>query len=83
MTMSTLGSMATGLNDLVQGHDLWYALGDAGFSAAGTVLGGAAGAAYCGPDPVDLVCAGVGAIIGGNVAPVVYHGVIDIFKRIF
>jgi len=77
--------MAVGLNDLAHGHGIVYAVADAGVSAGGAAGGGLVGAAYCGGplDPIDGGCALVGAIIGGNLAPVALNAVIDLWKKAF
>jgi hypothetical protein len=84
-TLGMLGTLAIGLNDLAHGHGLLYSAVDAGVSLGGALAGGAALGAYCGGpiDPVDAGCVFIGAVTGGNVAPAIYHGVLDVWKEIF
>jgi uncharacterized protein RhaS with RHS repeats len=54
-------------SDIYQGHSAAYAAGDAGSTFAGAEGGAAAGAAICSETgPGAVVCAGVGAFIGGG-----------------
>lgn len=84
-TLGFLGTMAVGLNDMAQGHGFLYSLADAGVSYGGALAGGVALGAYCGGplDPADAGCVFIGAVIGGNVAPALYHGAVNFLKDVF
>jgi hypothetical protein len=72
--LAPVGIGLTAVSDLLQGHSVAYSAGDAGATYGGAEGGALAGAALCSETgPGAIVCAGIGAFVGGGGAHWVFE----------